>query len=103
MISVLMCTCLVTFGCASTADPVVEYRTTIEYRDRPVPVDARLTADIPPPDFEAVTWLEGTILGIHYRQKYESYRERMRIIRETHSSLPGSPPWLLARPSSPLN
>ncbi|HSH26152.1 MAG TPA: hypothetical protein VK972_00050 [Wenzhouxiangella sp.] len=63
---------------------MVEYRTVTEYRDRLVPVDERLTRDVPPPELEPVTWIEGVILGVHYKQKYEALRERMRVIREAH-------------------
>lgn len=81
----LTCLCLSLFGCASAPEIQTEYETVVEYRDRPVPVDERLTRDVPPPDLEPVTWLEGVILGIYYKQKYQALRERMRIIRENHS------------------
>lgn len=52
----------------------------------PIPIDERLTRDVTPPTLEPVTWRDLAVLTIHYRQKYEALRERMRIIRETGGS-----------------
>lgn len=81
---VLIPLCLLISGCGSR-EIQTEYETVTEYRDRPVPVDERLTRDVSPPTMQPETWLEGVILGIYYRQKFEALRERMAIIRENHS------------------
>jgi hypothetical protein len=50
-------------------------------KERLVPVDERLTQDIPPPDIVPKTWRDVAIIAIHYRQRYEAFRERMAEIR----------------------
>ena len=88
--------CLTAFGCASTPEPTTIYRTVTEYRDRPVPVDARLTRALSPPiDVPARKWAHCPALVIHYRQRWESCEYRMGVIRDTHSALPGVPEYLI--------
>ena len=72
-------------SCASLPEPCEpEYRTVIEYRDRIVPVPDELTEPQRPPELVPVTWLDGVVLGIHYRHKWEACEVRMSAIRETH-------------------
>ena len=73
---------LLTLSACSSPRVITETRTVEVPVEVPVQIDERLTADIPPPDFEPQTWRDIAILVIHYRQRYQSYRERMAAIRE---------------------
>ena len=68
-------------GCASPR-VVTETRTVEVPVEVPVQIDERLTRDIPPPDLVPETWRDLAVLVIHYRKRYEAYRERMSAIRE---------------------
>jgi len=71
-------------GCASVPDCEPVYETVVEYRDRLVPVDDSLTTPQDPPTLEPVTWLDGVVLGVQYRHKWEACEVRLNAIRETH-------------------
>ena len=80
----LISLCLMASGCASVPDCEPVFSTVVEYRDRLVPVASELTEPQAPPDVEVVTWLDAVIIGIHYRQKWESAEYKLSVIRETH-------------------
>ena len=67
-------------GCASR-ETVTDTETVEVVKEVIVPVDERLTRPIAPPDMEPVTWLDGVILGVQYRQKWQSCEARMAEIR----------------------
>ena len=83
--AMLALVCLSLSACALQPRVVTEYRTVYVDRYSLVPVDPELTREIPPPDRPLETWLDAVVLLIEWRQRAESYAQRMRMIRELSS------------------
>ena len=72
-------------GCATTNDCEPVFKTVIEYRDRPVQVDPRLTAKLTPITFQPKTWLDVAELAILRAKRIGEYESRLEAIRGLHS------------------
>ena len=69
------------FGCASTPEVVTQTQTVEVVKERLVPVDPELTRKQPWPNMEIKVWRDVAVLGIHFRDRWQSCEIRMEKIR----------------------
>ena len=73
--------CLMISACASSPEVVTRAETVEVIRERLVPVDPQLTRAQPWPDMDVKVWRDVAVLGIHYRDRWQSCEIRMEQIR----------------------